>query len=126
LSWTFNWDGTDLLLHEQDMMTLIINSPSYVNLQSVIDSLTLTFTDKTNVVNQWDITVSSNGAVSSTYGGQDGYLGRVNVIAITSVAKYDKTIHITFKNISNNGTVNPHMIEMSVAGSVINTINGGI
>ena len=131
LNWTFDWQDTSVEVGEQDFCTLIINQPNYVNMDSDIDNFTLDIRDMTTQLHV--ATITYNGGIINTdyieddptYTGQ-GYLARVNVIAITSVTRFDKAIQILFKNINDTGTVNPHPIELGISGDVNNLVNGGI
>lgn len=130
MDWSFTWSGVEQVVGEQDLCTLIINQPNYVNMDSVIDTFSL---DITNLNTQETIAVIQyNGSIQSNYIEAEssyeslGLLARVNVIGIVSVARYDKAIQIVFKNINDTGTTDPHHIEIGISGNVTNVINGGI
>lgn len=129
MEWNFTWEDSTIEVGEQDLCTLIINQPNYVNMDSSINSFEL---EITNLNTQLRVAnIYGNGTVYSDYIEQEptleylGLLGRVNVIGIVAVTKYDKSIHIVFKNINSTGTVDPHPIELGVSGIVLNNINGG-
>jgi hypothetical protein len=132
LTWNFSWLGTDQMLGSQDTLSLIINQPDNVNLQSAIESFTLNIDDNLVPLNSWTIHCLSSGAISSTYIETEpeytglNLLGRVNVIGITSVIRYSKSIEILFKNLNQSELISAHNIEMIIGGSVVNNINGGI
>ena len=132
MTWNFFWQDANQYIPEQDTMSLIINQPNYVNMESHIDNFSLQLFNLNTTETIGTITVSSNGTVTSSYV-EDiieyqgmGFLGRVNVIAVLSVTKFSKSIQVVFKNISNHGASEPHPIEIGIRGLVNNVITGGI
>ena len=126
LQWSFYWEDQNIEVGEQELCTLIINQPNYVNMDSHISYFDLAITDLNTQLTAATITCNSDGLISTDYI-EDipelqslNLLARVNVIGIVSVTRYDKTLHIVFKNIENIGTVDPHPIEIGVSGAVNN------
>jgi len=128
MEWSFTWEDQTIEVGEQDLCTLIINQPNYVNMESRIDNFVLEITDMTTFLKVAIITY--DGTVYSDYEETDprytslGLLARVNVIGIVAVVRYDKAIQIVFKNLNDTGTVNPHPIQIGVSGIVQNYIEG--
>ncbi len=131
LNWTFDWEDISVLVGEQDLCSLIINQPNYVNMDSDIDNFTLDIRDTTTQLHVAAITYQDD-VLSSDYIEDEpeyqgsGFLARVNVTAITSVTRFDKSIQIVFMNINDTGTLDPHPIEIGISGDVNNLVNGGI
>jgi hypothetical protein len=132
IDWTFDWQGANIQLGEQDTLALLISQPDYVNLQSSIKSFVMTMIDPLTG-NQWNILCNPSGVISSNYTEPNGsqytglnLLGRSGVIGVISVTRYSKTIQVIFKNLNNSGTVDPHSVEIGIHSSVTNIINGGI
>jgi hypothetical protein len=132
MSWNFNWDGTAQYVAEQDDCVLVINQPNYVNMDSSIRDFHLEITDLTSQQLIATILCDASGGISSNYEEAEveyqgtGYLGRVGVIAILSVTRFEKSIQVVFRNISDLGTTSPHPIEIGIYGLVNNVINGGV
>lgn len=122
LDWSFYWEGLNVEVGAGDYLSLVLIQPNYVNMDSNIDSFTLTIADLTQHIEVARITYSG-GVLSSTYAEtvpeyeNSGFLARVNVIAITSVIAYEKSFVVTFKNIS---SIDPHPVEIGISGSVTN------
>lgn len=131
LNWSFNWQDETLMVGEQDFCTLVINQPNYVNMESEIEEFILTITDLTTQLEIAQIN-NSGGVINSSYIEPEpdlqalGLLARVNVVGIVSIQKFAKSIHITFKNINNTGTVDPHPIQIGIYGVVVNNVIGGM
>jgi hypothetical protein len=122
--WTLDWEDENYELGEQDYLTLVVSQPNYVNMESVIDTFSLSIIDITlssvNALITFDGTdISTDYVETEPEYISEGFLARVNVIAITSVVRYDKSIAITFKNISNT---DPHPVEIQVIGTVNNSV----
>lgn len=126
LEWTFNWQDESVILDKDNICTLLINQPNYVNMDSSIDTFSLDIVDITTQLNVATITCDG-GSVYSNYIDTEfpleNYMARINTIAIISVVKYNKVIQITFKNIS---TADAQPVQASISGTVINQVNGGI
>jgi hypothetical protein len=125
LTWSFDWKDPAQIVGEGDTCSLVIAQPNYVNLESNILSFSLEITDL--LVQTRICTIDYVGGVISSdyvetdpnYQGQ-GFLARSNVIAITAITVFEKSIQIVFRNVGSTGTTNPHPIEMGITGSVQN------
>lgn len=105
---------------------LVITQPSYVNMNSTVDSFDLVITNSDTNSYISNITYSDvdnlyTNYIDSEYP-SEGYYARSNVIAIINVIKYSKSIEVVFKNIS---TALAHPIEIGIQGTVINEMIGG-
>lgn len=124
-NWTFNWNGESVNIPEGDTCILIVNVPPYVNMGSNISTFNLDLTNTNTELDICTITCGAGGSITSNYIETDplyqgqGFLARSNVIAVTNVTRYDKSIHIVFKNINTTG-MPPHPIEIGISGSVVN------
>ena len=123
LEWAFNWEGESSKLDGDDNLSLVIIQPNFVNVESDISSFELSIVDLTLQTVVATLTYSGSGVVSDyvetdTDYMDSNFLARVNVTAITSVVKHDKSIVINFKNVS---STDQHPIEIRVVGTVVNT-----
>ena len=122
LNWTFNWNGGAYHLGSEDVLNLIISQPNYVNMDSRISSFSLNVFDIRTQANIANITY--NGNINSTYIETVpdyiplSLLARVNIIGITAIQVFEKSISILFKNLSN---ITSHPIEIGITGNVVNT-----
>lgn len=132
MSWNFNWDGTSQYVDEQDDCVLVISQPNYVNMDSSLRDFHLELSDLTTQQVIATVVCDSSGSISTNYVESVyeyqglGYLARVGVIAVLSVTRFEKSIQVVFRNISNLGTTSPHPIEVGIYGLVNNVINGGV
>ena len=129
MNWVFNWEDMAQEIGEQDTMTLMINQPNYVNMDSNISTFSLDIMDLNIQQRVATVTCSSSGTVTSDYNETEpsyqglGFLARANAIAIVSVTRFAKAIQVVFKNINNTGTLDPHPVEIGIEGNVVNIVN---
>lgn len=122
LDWNFYWEGINYILGPNDYLNLVIPQPNYVNIDSIIHEFALSIINlrDTNLITT--ITYK-NDTLNTDYVETDpayieyGFLARVNVIAVDSIEKYQKSILITFKNIS---TIDNHPVEIGIRGNITN------
>ncbi len=122
LNWSFNWKDETVVVGAGDKCTLVIPQPNYVNMDSNIKSAVLEITD---ILTQQQIaTIEHDGYVETDYQDpfypDEGYLARVNVMAIVQVTLFERAIQIVFKNIDHV----PHPIQLGVKGSIVNILEG--
>ena len=112
----------------EDTATLIITQPNYVNMDSNVSTFDLEIKDLTLDTVISTISCDAGGIITSDYVEANplytglGLLGRVNLIGITDVQRFNKSIHVTMKNLDDTVT---HPIEIGIGGNVSNIINGG-
>lgn len=127
-TWNFEWSDPVINVTPEDTATLVITQPDYVNMDSDVSTFDLVIKDLTLDVTVATISCDVNGVITSDYIENDplytalGLLGRVNVIGITDVQRFNKSIHVTMKNLDD---LVSHPIELSINGTVENIINGG-
>jgi len=122
LDWGFYWEGESVQLGSEDMLSLVIIQPNYVNMESEISEFDINVIDLTMHTVVAKLTYRGAGVVSNYVETNPNYidknfLARVNVTAIISVIPHERSIEIHFQNIS---PTDPHPIEIGISGSVTN------